>query len=314
MALLAVSCEEKPGPQPFPLPKVPSMVTSGINYANFMVSHYWQPFFNEDREYSRDTSLIGGVKRDAFNKAFSDYATYLMVADTQKSLDAQEFLMEQAEKMTAANPDGKFFETLMSICDTFLYDPNSPLRNEEMYIPVLEAKLRSQFVSEEEKAEAAALLPRLKLNRIGTPAADFSFTLQNGRKMKLYDIKTNYTVLFFSNPGCEDCKAVIDQLTAPAGMKKAIDDGRLAVVNVYPDQDLTEWHKYAPIYPEYWYNGYDHDLVVGGGLYNLRAIPSLYLLDKDKKVLFKDVDTTILMQYLQSVLAGRPSSSIQSGL
>jgi thiol-disulfide isomerase/thioredoxin len=213
--------------------------------------------------------------------------------------------MEKAEKMTAADPASKFFETLLSICDVFFYNPNSPLRNEEMYIPVEEAKLASQFVSEDDKAEAAALLPRLKLNRIGTPAADFIFTLRNGKKMALYDAKADYTILFFSNPGCEDCKAVIDQLSSLAGLDAAIAAGRLAVVNVYPDEDLTEWHKYAPVYPDNWFNGYDQDLAVGGGLYNLRAIPSLYLLDKDKKVIFKDVEPSILLQYLQSALAAQ---------
>ena len=132
--------------------------------------------------------------------------------------------------------------------------------------------------------------------------------------MKLYDVQADNVILFFSNPGCEDCKAVIDQLSSLPDLNGAIAAGVLAVVNVYPDEDLSQWHAYAPVYPDNWYNGYDQDLAVGAGLYNLRAIPSLYLLDKDKKVVFKDVDTSILLQYLQAVLAGQPSSSTQSGL
>jgi thiol-disulfide isomerase/thioredoxin len=216
--------------------------------------------------------------------------------------------------MAAADPRSNFFETISSICDAYLYNPNSPLRNEEMYIPVEEAKLKSQFVSDDDKAEAAALLPRLKLNRVGTPAADFTFTLRSGSKMDLYEVKADNTIMFFSNPGCEDCKAVIDQLMSLQGLNEAIADGKLAVVNVYPDEDLKEWFAYAPVYPDNWYNGFDQDLAVGGGLYNLRAIPSLYLLDKDKKVIFKDVDPMMLTDYLQPVLAGQPSSSTQSSL
>ena len=34
-------------------------------------------------------------------------------------------------------------------------------------------------------------------------------------------------------------------------------------------------------------------------LYNIRAIPSVYLLDRDKRVILKDVPTDYLMQYLQ---------------
>jgi len=314
-AILAVSsCKDKIGPQPFPMPKVPAMISSQKDYANYLVSHFWQPFFSEEREYSRDTSLIGGVTKDAFSQAFINYATMLFLADTKRGLQEQEYLMEQAEKMAAADPRSNFFETISSICDAYLYNPNSPLRNEEMYIPVEEAKLKSQFVSDDDKAEAAALLPRLKLNRVGTPAADFTFTLRSGSKMDLYDVKADNTIMFFSNPGCEDCKAVIDQLMSLQGLNEAIADGKLAVVNVYPDEDLKEWFAYAPVYPDNWYNGFDQDLAVGGGLYNLRAIPSLYLLDKDKKVIFKDVDPMMLTDYLQPVLAGQPSSSTQSSL
>ncbi|MBO4764627.1 MAG: DUF5106 domain-containing protein, partial [Bacteroidales bacterium] len=314
-AILAVSsCKDKIGPQPFPMPKVPAMISSQKDYANYLVSHFWQPFFSEEREYSRDTSLIGGVTKDAFSQAFINYATMLFLADTKRGLQEQEYLMEQAEKMAAADPRSNFFETITSICDAYLYNPNSPLRNEEMYIPVEEAKLKSQFVSDDDKAEAAALLPRLKLNRVGTPAADFTFTLRSGSKMDLYDVKADNTIMFFSNPGCEDCKAVIDQLMSLQGLNEAIADGKLAVVNVYPDEDLKEWFAYAPVYPDNWYNGFDQDLAVGGGLYNLRAIPSLYLLDKDKKVIFKDVDPMMLTDYLQPVLAGQPSSSTQSSL
>ena len=53
------------------------------------------------------------------------------------------------------------------------------------------------------------------------------------------------------------------------------------------------------IYPEKWYNGFDPDLVIRGEtLYNVRAIPSLYLLDREKKVLMKDVPEARLFEWL----------------
>ena len=57
-----------------------------------------------------------------------------------------------------------------------------------------------------------------------------------------------------------------------------------------------------PIYPEQWYNGFDPDFVLKGDqMYNIRAIPSLYLLDKEKNVLMKDVPPEVLFMYLKSV-------------
>ena len=59
-----------------------------------------------------------------------------------------------------------------------------------------------------------------------------------------------------------------------------------------------------PIYPETWYNGFDPDFVIRGDvLYNVRAIPSLYLLDKDKNVMMKDAVTERVIDFLNRVVA-----------
>ena len=82
-----------------------------------------------------------------------------------------------------------------------------------------------------------------------------------------------------------------------------IPDGRLAVLNIYIDSDLAEWLKYMPVYPESWYNGYDPDYVIRTDvLYNVRAIPSLYLLDGGKTVLMKDVPQEKLLWWLENMI------------
>ena len=48
-----------------------------------------------------------------------------------------------------------------------------------------------------------------------------------------------------------------------------------------------------------WTNGYDKELVIKNkNLYDLRAIPTLYLLDKNKTVLLKDATLQKVEQYL----------------
>ena len=58
---------------------------------------------------------------------------------------------------------------------------------------------------------------------------------------------------------------------------------------MYTDEDIETWEKYRPSMPALWLNGYDASFTIrGNNLYDLRAIPSLYLLDKDKRVIIKD--------------------------
>lgn len=79
-------------------------------------------------------------------------------------------------------------------------------------------------------------------------------------------------------------------------MEDMIKSGDLAVVNVYIDEDLGEWYGYMGEYPLSWHNVYDPNLVIRNDLlYDVRAIPSLYLLNRDKIVLLKDTTTEKLL-------------------
>ena len=68
-----------------------------------------------------------------------------------------------------------------------------------------------------------------------------------------------------------------------------IRNSRMAVLNIYIDEDIRNWRDYMPVYPQEWYNGFDPDFVLRNNeIYNVRAIPSLYLLDAQKIVMMKD--------------------------
>ena len=139
------------------------------------------------------------------------------------------------------------------------------------------------------------------LNRTGTVAADFRFADKMGRMHTLHGIKAPLTLLFFSNPGCDACLNIINVLKGEPQISGLIDSGRLAVLNIYIDEDLQGWRDYMPIYPEEWYNGFDPDLVLrNNDLYNIRAIPSLYLLDSEKRIIMKDAPEGRLFNYLSS--------------
>ena len=74
---------------------------------------------------------------------------------------------------------------------------------------------------------------------------------------------------------------------------------KLKVLSIYPDEELDEWKKHRNDFAKEWTNGYDKELVIKNkNLYDLRAIPTLYLLDKNKTVLLKDATLQKVEQYL----------------
>ena len=89
--------------------------------------------------------------------------------------------------------------------------------------------------------------------------------------------------------------ATLLQQGAPEGsqdLSAAIASGELKVVDIYIDKDIDAWKEHIPQYPASWINGYDPDFVIRTDLvYDVRAVPSLYLLSADKTVLLKDATT-----------------------
>ena len=291
-----------PADNRFAMPEVPAMITDNQEALDYIVTHYWDKFLSEDRPGVQDTSLVRGFSRDAFGEIFFRYAMFLRATTPANGLAACRATLNKVEKIQLDNPEGTLWSKFTEMYGLALMDPNSPYRNEEYCIPLLEKQASSTLSSDSERERAERDLPRFCLNRLGAKATDFAFTLRTGKVMKLYDIDSDFTIIFFSNPGCPNCREVMEALQNFPGIDNLIANGLLSVANVYPDEDLGEWIKYSAIYPKNWYNGYDHLQVLHGvPLYNLRAIPSVYLLDKEKRVMLKDAPTDLLMETLEGL-------------
>ena len=66
---------------------------------------------------------------------------------------------------------------------------------------------------------------------------------------------------------------------------------------------MSKWRDYSHNYPSCWINGYDYTFSLReSGAYDIRAIPSLYLLDSDKRVLMKDAPTPKVLSFLDKII------------
>ena len=188
--------------------------------------------------------------------------------------------------MRRASSSKPMLDYFAMLAGTVLHDPNSPLRNDEFYIPVLRAQLASPFYDEYERIAPQYDLEMAMQNRLGQPANDFRYTLASGASGTLYGLQAEYVLLFINNPGCAMFREAI---TSSPMLSEMIERGRLKVLALYPDEDLTEWRDYRDHIPASWINAYDKGCVVREkSLYDLHAIPALYLLDSRKRVLVKD--------------------------
>jgi len=283
----------------FPVVTAPSLL-EGQEQIEFIVEHYWDAFLDTSKVWMTDSLHVDGVAKGDFEQAFANYVYYL---DHMPMEAARKNLSTLYDKLasTRSCAHSNAYPQAMEIAERYLYDANSPLRNEDYWQPLVAALAADPATDPDMVGSYEFTARTCNLNRVGTRAADFRWSDKDGMMHSLYGIKADYTLLFFSNPGCQACKEIIETLRNSLRVDYMLSEGRLAVVNVYIDEDVEAWYGYMSFYPEEWYNGYDPDLIIRNDLlYNVRAIPSLYVLDKDKTVLMKDAPEQKVFAFLDN--------------
>lgn len=239
------------------IPPVPVMIENAEQKADFLTTHYW------DNYDFRDTSLISD--KAYTEQGVADFVNLISQTNEQLSKKGISILMEKA----AVEP--LIYKNFVAVFEKYLYDPNSPMRNEDIYIIVLQNITEGPVLSPAEKARPAYQLALALKNRIGDQATDFTYTTEQGETRKLSQAKGDPLLLFFFRPDCPSCKDTKDYIKGRAL------DRRLEILYVNPDQD-----KHLET------------------TYDLRASPVLYLLSKDKKVLLKDATIHQVEYYLNT--------------
>lgn len=301
---------ENPKTRHIQMPSVPAMIADGGEAASYIAENWWKAFADPSQKGLRCDSLyVGGVAKEELEQSFASFAGMLDLLPPDKAGKVMAALYDRILLCEKADSSSNIFEGITDIVCRYLYDPNSPLRNEDYYRPFAAGLAVNASIPEVKRQEYARDAELCGLNAAGTKAADFRFSDRYGKVRTLYSVKAPWILLFFSNPGCEACKSIIDKLNASSTIETMISSGMLAVLNIYIDEDLAEWYNYMHVYPESWYNAYDPDYVIRGDeLYHLRAIPSLYILDEEKRVVMKDAPEDKAIIFLENLSHGEEVS------
>ena len=269
------------------IPALAPAILSNEQKAEYIREHYWDKF-----DFA-DTSFINQIDSTKMLTAFAVYtAGYIPDSLAYKYMP---------RLMQRASTSKRMYTYFLMLAEGVLHDPNSPLRNDEKYIPILEGAVQSNWLDEYERMPYEYDLEMARQNRIGRIANDFTYTLASGRSATLHNIKADYTLIFISNPGCPMCREVKEQITTSPMLQELIERKELKVLVIYPDTDLEAWREHLQDYPASWINGYDADQrIEKERLYDLKAIPALYLLDKQKRVMAKDCTDVAYIEKLLS--------------
>lgn len=255
----------------------------GFEKENNEYKSYWNDFlFN-------DALLVASKQTE---EKFAIFLLGLYKLDVSKYRDAQDnaFMQEHInilmEKVTGFGVNDRF----IALAEKYLYEPNSPYYNDEVYLYFLKYEAKFHFRNVSQSARFKRHYNMIQKNMKGELATNFTYETQAGQKGSLYEIDAKCLVLFFNDPSCSECKQVKEEFIQ---QQNALDSLGVRVFAVYIDDKPEEWR--SANYPAEWINGYAPE-IDANDLYNIRALPCLYLLDKDKKVLRRDTSVEKILK------------------
>lgn len=271
--------------QKFPMISIPQTITDTAERAKYLGEHYW-----DNVDFATITPL-------ALEEGVVEFITLFPLYDAATLKQMWGVAVQRAESAKGG------LQKLLAICDKYLYGTSSPMYNEDAYRALLHVALLSDALTKEEKMPYQAQLVMAEMNNVGSSVVDFEITVRGGEKSKLSEVHSTVTILYFYNPGCPDCYIERSRLSQARTISYLVRAGGVKIVAVMPSADKAEWEKHSAQIPQEWINGYDAaGKIKSEGLYDLRRMPRLYLLDDKKEVLLKNTSATEIEEFLSAIM------------
>lgn len=242
----------------YPLPSVPSEITDPHARASVICARFW------------NDAVFPAGQRDSVSpeleQAMANFAAIATMAAETDSVRAG--INEMLRKGGT--------DYIMPLAERYLYDPNSPLRNEETFLLFLDAA--------PDWERTGLLKPQVQKNRVGSTAADFEYVDSKGHRSSLSEfVKANGpTLVYFFDSECNICKDLIPNASALAETEG------LTVLAVCPESNAGSFNLVTPLFPDGWTIVRDLGAIDSDELYNLSVLPSAYIIGPTLTVIAKD--------------------------
>ena len=281
--------------QSFPYPAIPDTLRSVEQRAGYLSEHYWDNYNFADtlllkskevteqgfvnfidilNRFNLDNASKGVAHKDIAQKDIARKdITQKDIAQkdiTQKDI-AQKDITQQGiacfTRKAFSNAAAK--ERFENLIEHYFEDQLSPVRNDRVYLIFLEEMKNSPCFDETEKERIAFKIKTTNKNLPGDIAINFKFKDENGKEHQLSDYKDQKVILYFYDPDCENCHEVsawLKQQTIPADIK---------VLKMVADNHISY-------------------------IYSLKNMPTIFLLDKENKVILKDCTAQELIENIST--------------
>ena len=253
---------------------------------NFLKQHYF------DKVDFTDTALLRSMV--FANKAISYLSLYSNNRLAQKQLEA-EFIKAVTIMLSAASVNAEIFKFWLD----YLVGGFDKYHLDEV-ITYIADNFQDPFACEDQQRKTALQkkLETFKKIAVGKISPDMEVPDAKGKPVKLSDIVSEYTLVVFWSTQCPHCVSMMPRLKE---LYEKQNPRRFEVMAVSIDTSRTEWTGFLKEQKLNWINVSDLKGFAGKSAddFNIYATPTIFLLDREKKILSKPISLRELEESLR---------------
>lgn len=258
--------------------------------SNFQYNYYKQHYF-DNVDFS-DARLI---RTQFYHSKLIRYFDKIIVPAPDTIIAESKKILDKAE----ANDD-VFQYTLQTLFNK--YNGSEIMGMDKVFVFFAEnyyLKNRAKWTDTTWLKKVKKRVEELKPNLIGNKAPDIHILTPEDKPISLSMIEAEFTILFFFEPDCGHCRQSTPKL------KKLSDkywEKGVEVFGIYTQVDKKEWLDFIKEEKlENWKNAWDpYNQSNFRKKYDIKGTPTIYLVDKDKIIIAKNIDVENLEIILEN--------------
>ncbi len=284
-SLLAMLFNSMKRPEIPAVPVVNGKPDSAYPY-RFVKNHFWDDvLFSDDRL----------LRTPFFEPKLDDYFRYYVSPEPDSIIEEVKYILLSART-------GKEIYPYLLTKFTNKYMNPEFMGQDKVFVYLFEnfyAKGDTMILNPASRKTVVERAYSLMANQLGKPAPVLNLTDTTGKISSLYSINADFTVVAFWDPNCGHCKEEMPRLDSFYQHKWKGMNVAVYGVNIY-ENELPAWKKFITEKKlEGWTHTYQtkaaKDAEEKAGqpnyrqLYDIFKTPTLYLLDKDKRIIAKQL-------------------------
>ena len=284
----------------------PASQHPGGKYDSNFVYHYYKDHYWDDMSYTDDRMVRTPFFESKLVKYYQD-----LVSPNPDSL------IKEIDHMLLYSRTSKEMYKFLMVHFVQKYINPEFMGQDAVFVHLFEKYIntnKAEFFTPQYKEFAARRAYSLMANLIGRQAPQLDMLDSLNKPLPLYNIKSAFTVIVFWDPTCSHCKETVPKVDSIYEAKWKNEDVQLYAVKTEGTKE--EWLKFIK---DHHLNGWKHvyptpgkdEAEIAAGrpgykqLYDVYQTPILYLLDKEKRIIAKNLTYLQINEVINSKLQAK---------